>query len=74
MSCWRAGPGWWKRCAATPVGKRPLRCFSPWLGPLSGLLVTAALYKVYAVIMLLLGSGMLYYYYRMFAVLGQMRW
>ncbi|OGX83973.1 hypothetical protein [Hymenobacter glacialis] len=42
-------------------------------GPVMWVLTTAALHKAYAVITLVLGSSMLYYYYRMFAVLDQMR-
>ena len=42
-------------------------------GPIIWATSTAVLYKVYGGIILLLGIGMLYYYYRMFAVLNQMR-
>ena len=42
-------------------------------GPIVWTINTALLYKVYGGIILLLGIGMLYYYYRMFAVLNQMR-
>ena len=42
-------------------------------GPIIWTINTALLYKVYGGIILLLGIGMLYYYYRMFAVLNQMR-
>jgi hypothetical protein len=41
--------------------------------PFTWVFATSPLYKVYAVIVLLLGAGMLYYYYRMFAVLNSMR-
>ena len=43
------------------------------MGPIIWTINTALLYKVYGGIILLLGIGMLYYYYRMFAVLNQMR-
>lgn len=41
--------------------------------PLLWLAGTATVYKIYTVIMLLVGCGMLYYYYRIFAVLNRMR-
>ena len=43
------------------------------VGPIMWAMSTAFLFKMYSVIVLLAGSGMLYYYYRMFAVLNQMR-
>ena len=42
------------------------------VAPIMWFTATAVLYKAFAVIVLLVGSGMLYYYYRMFAVLNQM--
>ena len=43
------------------------------VGPIMWAMSTEFLFKMYSVIVLLVGSGMLYYYYRMFAVLNQMR-
>ena len=43
------------------------------VGPIMWAMSTESLFKMYSVIVLLAGSGMLYYYYRMFAVLNQMR-
>ena len=43
------------------------------VGPIMWAMSTEFLFKMYSVIVLLAGSGMLYYYYRMFAVLNQMR-
>ena len=42
-------------------------------GPIIWAVNTVVFYKVFGGIIMLLGTGMLYYYYRMFAVLNQMR-
>ena len=42
-------------------------------GPIIWAVNTVIFYKVFGGIIMLLGTGMLYYYYRMFAVLNQMR-